>query len=174
MKRELDLLREFAELNDAKVESWGTLPVAAERRWRELRAFYDELMTRRTHTRVPSSERYDAEEIRSRLPLRTRLRVPLDMSLFFCHDDAYAPARIVNLSKGGIFLGSPVTLGAHSRLTLYMPNLGRGYESLFETEVDVVWSAERESVPTGAAWVCGFGSSSGTPTPSSTTSSSRI
>jgi c-di-GMP-binding flagellar brake protein YcgR len=26
-------------------------------------------------------------------------------------------------------------------MTLYMPNLGRGYENLFETTVDVVWAA---------------------------------
>lgn len=141
MKRELDLLREFAELNEAKVEAWGTLPVASEKRWRELKAFYDELMTRRVYQRIPASERYGAEEIRRRLPARDRLRVPLDMSLFFCHDDAYAPARVVNLSRGGIFLGSSVTLSPDTRLTLYMPNLGRGYESLFETEVDVVWSS---------------------------------
>jgi len=141
MKRELDLLREFAELNDAKVEGWGTLPVAAEKRYRELRAFYDELMTRRAYQRIPASERYGVDEIRTQLPSRDRLRVPLDMTLFFCHDDAYAPARVVNLSRGGIFLGSAVTLTADTRLTLYMPNLGRGYESLFETEVDVVWSS---------------------------------
>jgi hypothetical protein len=69
------------------------------------------------------------------------------MSLFLCHDDAYAPARSVNVSRGGLFLGSDITLRRGDRMTLYMPNLGRGYESLFETTVDVVWAARDSRAP---------------------------
>jgi hypothetical protein len=141
MKSELDLVREFSELNEAKVDSWGVLPVASEKRFRELKAYFDDLMLRRSSERIPLLDRHETFEIRSAVTGRLRLRIPASMSLFFCHDDTYAPARSVNLSQGGLFLGSDVTLTRGDRMTLYMPNLGRGYESLFETTVDVVWAA---------------------------------
>jgi len=141
MKSELELVREFSELNEAKVDSWGTLPVAAEKRFRELKAYFDDLMVRRSHERIPLLDRHETFEVRRAVTGRSRLRIPADMSIFFCHEDAYAPARSVNLSCGGLFLGSDVTLERGDRMTLYMPNLGRGYESLFETTVDVVWAA---------------------------------
>lgn len=141
MKSELELVREFSELNEAKVDSWGTLPIASDRRFRELKAYFDDLMSRRSSERIPLLDRHETFEIRSAVTGRSRLRIPAEMSVFFCHDDGYAPARSVNLSGGGLFLGSDVTLRRGDRLTLYMPNLGRGYESLFETTVDVVWAA---------------------------------
>jgi hypothetical protein len=141
MKSELDLVREFSELNEAKVDSWGVLPVASEKRFRELKAYFDDLMLRRSSERIPLLDRHETFEIRSAVTGRLRLRIPAAMSLFFCHDDGYAPARSSNLSRGGLFLGSDVTLRRGDRMTLYMPNLGRGYESLFETTVDVVWAA---------------------------------
>jgi hypothetical protein len=141
MKSELDLVREFSELNEAKIDGWGTLPAADEKRHRELKGFFDDLMLRRATDRIAPADRFETFEIRSAVPLRTRLRVPAEMSLFFCHDQGYAPARTANLSRGGLFVGSEITLDRGERLTLYMPNLGRGYESLFETTVDVVWSA---------------------------------
>ena len=141
MKSELDLVQEFSELNEAKVDSWGTLPVASEKRFRELKAYFDDLMHRRSNDRIPLVDRHETFEIRSAVTGRSRLRIPAAMSLFFCHDDAYAPARSVNLSRGGLFVGSDVTLRRGDRMTLYMPNLGRGYETLFETTVDVVWAA---------------------------------
>jgi len=141
MKSELDLVREFSELNEAKVDSWGTLPVASEKRFRELKAYFDDLMHRRSSDRIPLADRHETFEVRSAVTGRWRLRIPAAMSLFLCHDDAYAPARSVNFSRGGLFLGSDITLRRGDRMTLYMPNLGRGYESLFETTVDVVWAA---------------------------------
>jgi uncharacterized protein (TIGR02266 family) len=141
MKSELELVREFSELNEAKVDSWGTLPVAAEKRFRELKAYFDDLMVRRTSERIPLLDRHETFEIRREVAGRSRLRIPAEMSVFFCYDDTYAPARSVNLSPGGLFVGSDVTLQRGERMTLYMPNLGRGYESLFETTVDVVWAA---------------------------------
>jgi c-di-GMP-binding flagellar brake protein YcgR len=100
-------------------------------------------MERRRSLKVAVSERYSSREIRSQLAHRDRLRIPAEMTLFFCHRDAYAPARLVNMSRGGLHFGSEIFLAPGARLTLYMPNLGRGYESLFETTVDVVWSAKR-------------------------------
>ncbi len=141
MKSELELVREFSELNEAKVDSWGTLSASAEKRFRELKAYFDDLMHRRSTDRIPLLDRHESFEIRSAVTGRSRLRIPAEMTLFFCHDDAYAPARSVNLSRGGLFVGSDMTLRRGDRMTLYMPNLGRGYESLFETTVDVVWAA---------------------------------
>jgi hypothetical protein len=143
MKSELDLIQEYSELADAKIESFGELPVADERRFSELKAFFDDLLERRRSLKVAVSERYSSKEIRKGLPHRARLRIPAEMSLFFCHQDAYAPARLVNMSRGGLHLGSEIFLTPGASLTLYMPNLGRGYENLFETSVDVVWSAKR-------------------------------
>jgi uncharacterized protein (TIGR02266 family) len=140
MKSELDLVREFSELNEEKVDSWGALPIPSEKRFRELKAYFDDLMTRRSTERIPLLDRYETFEIKKAVTGRSRLRIPAQMSIFFCHDDTYAPARSVNLSRGGLFVGSDVTLTRGDRMTLYMPNLGRGYESLFETTVDVVWA----------------------------------
>jgi hypothetical protein len=150
MKSELQLVREFSELHEAKIDSWGTLPVAAEKRFQELKRFYDDLMWRRANDRIPADDRYETAEIRNGIPLRARLRIPAEMTAFFCHDEGYAPARSSNLSRGGLFLASEVTLSRGDRLTVYMPNLGRGYESLFETTADVVWAArEHEAVDRG-------------------------
>jgi uncharacterized protein (TIGR02266 family) len=141
MKSELDLVREFSELNEAKVDSWGALPIPSEKRFRELKAYFEDLMMRRSTERIPLLDRHESFEIWNAITGRARLRIPAEMSVFFCHDDAYAPARSVNLSRGGLFVGSDVTLTRGDRMTLYMPNLGRGYENLFETTVDVVWAA---------------------------------
>lgn len=148
MKSELQLVREFSELNEAKIDSWGTLPRANEKRFQELKRYFDDLMLRRAKERLPPEDRFETVEIRSAIPLRSRLRIPTNMSGFFCHEHGYAPARSANLSRGGLFLGSEVTLDPGERLTVYMPNLGRGYENLFETTVDVVWAA-REPLAQG-------------------------
>ena len=44
MKNELDLVREFSELNEAKIDGWGTLPAADDKRHRELKRFFDDLV----------------------------------------------------------------------------------------------------------------------------------
>jgi hypothetical protein len=150
MKSELDLVREFSELNETKVDSWGRLPPSSEKRFRELKAYFEDLMRRRSADRIPLLDRYETFEIRTAVPMRSRLRIPAEMSLFFCHQDAYAPARAVNLSRGGLFLGSDITFEPGARMTLYMPNLGRGYETLFETMVGVIWEArERRELQRG-------------------------
>jgi hypothetical protein len=143
MKSELDLVQEFCELNQAKIESWGSLPVASEQRWKELKGFYDNLLISRATNKVPSGDRFDRKEIETRLQNRSRLRVPTEMSVFFCHGNTYAPARSVNVSRGGLYVSSDIALEPGDPLTLYMPNLGGGYAHLFETPVDVVWKAGR-------------------------------
>ena len=75
--------------------------------------------------------------------------VPVETGLFFCHGDTYAPANLKNLSQGGLFVTSNVTMSTGDILTLYMPNLGGGYELLFETPVDVVWTSPQKENPRG-------------------------
>jgi len=143
MRSELDLVQEFCELNQAKIESWGSLPVASEQRWNELKGFYDNLLISRASNKVPSGDRFGRKEIVTRLQNRSRLRIPTELNVFFCHGDTYAPARSVNMSCGGLYVSSDVALEPGDPLTLYMPNLGGSYEHLFETPVDVVWTAGR-------------------------------
>jgi hypothetical protein len=147
MKTELDLIEEYCTLNDAKIESDGQLSPAAEQRWWQLERFYNRLLASRAARKVRASERFDIEEIRKRLSHRDRLRIPLMMDLFFCHRDSYAPAWMENLSTGGAFASSDVALPPGSRMTLYMPNLGAGYDTLYETDVDVVWTRPGASSP---------------------------
>ena len=141
MKSELDIVQEFCELNQAKIESWGSLPVASEQRWQELKGFYDNLLTSRVSNKVPSGDRFDRKDIETRLQNRSGLRLPMEMNVFFCHGNTYAPARSTNMSRGGLYVSSDIALEPGDPLTLYMPNLGGGFEHLFETTVDVVWTA---------------------------------
>ena len=143
MRSELDLIHEFTELHVEKVDAWGTLSESDERRYAELKGFYDHLLASRADAKVPSAERFSLSEIDRRLRDRSRLRIPAAMNVFFCHGDTYAPARSRNLSAGGAFVATEVPPDPGNPLTLYMPNLGGGYELLFETDVDVVW-AKRE------------------------------
>ena len=149
MTTELDLVQEYSNLNQAKIESWGSLDVSYEQRWRELKGFYDNLLASRLETKVPSPHRFGRSEFEFRLPHRASLRVPVEMGLFFCHGDTYAPANLKNLSQGGLFVTSNVTMSTGDILTLYMPNLGGGYELLFETPVDVVWTSPQKEAPRG-------------------------
>ncbi len=149
MITELDLVQEYSNLNQAKIESWGSLDVAYEQRWRELKGFYDNLLASRLETKVPSTHRFPRSELELRLRHRASLRVPVEMGLFFCHGDTYAPANLKNLSQGGLFVTSDVAMSTGDTLTLYMPNLGGGYELLFETPVDVVWTSAHNENPRG-------------------------
>ena len=149
MITELDLVQEYSNLNQAKIESWGSLDETYEQRWRVLKGFYDNLLASRLTTRVPSPHRFGRSELEFRLPHRASLRVPAEMGLFFCHGDTYAPANLKNLSQGGLFVTSEVAMSTDDTLTLYMPNLGGGYELLFETPVDVVWTSAPNEIPRG-------------------------
>lgn len=145
MRTVLEPLEEFAELNEVKVELGGNLPPDLEARWCELKAFYDRLMTQPPPQRGLATRRLLTEEIRRRLKRRERLRVRAEMDLFFRYQDTYLAARLVNLSRGGIFFSSRVLLPTGSRIVLYLPNLGNGYEALFETRGEVVWSSKGDN-----------------------------
>lgn len=140
LKKVLDLLEEFGKLNDAKIESGGSLAPTEELRWRELKEFYDRLMSISPAQKGLNRRRFLAYDIRDQIKHRGRLRVRTDMDIFFRYQDAYLPSRVVNVSRGGLFMDSKILLTKGSRINLYWPNLGSDYEELFETEGEVVWT----------------------------------
>jgi hypothetical protein len=152
LKKVLDLLEEFGTLNDAKIESGGSLAPTEELRWRELKEFYDRLMTISPAQKGLDRRRFLAYDIRDQVKHRGRLRVRTDMDVFFKYQDAYLSSRVVNVSRGGVFMGSKILLTKGSRINLYWPNLGSDYEELFETEGEVAWAtpgAPKSDLPRG-------------------------
>lgn len=152
LKDVLDLLEEFCKLNEVRIESRGRLPQRSENRWEELKSLYDRLMSRDPSARKPGMPTFVAEDIRERLKHRERLRVPTDMEVFFRYKDTYLSSRLVNLSRGGLFLGSSVLLAEGAQITVYLPNLGDDYEDIFETRGEVAWTTRgspQSGIPRG-------------------------
>ena len=142
MKTLLDLTSEFAALNDAKTCCKRTLPAASEKRWAELKAFYDVLMARAgVHRRSPL-RRFTVADIRRKVPARMRLRVPAEMDILVHSQDEYHTAQVLNLSCGGALLTADTLFDLGSRLTLYLIKFGRGSKSFLKTEGEVVWHDE--------------------------------
>lgn len=136
LKTSMDLLQEYCLLNEARIELGGRMEPSWESRWRELNRFYQRLMAARP---LPRQVAFDASEIRRRLKHRGRLRVRAEMDGFFEYRGKHHPSRAINLSRGGLFLSTRVTLPVGTRVTLYLPNLAGRYETLFETDVEVTW-----------------------------------
>ena len=152
LKKVLDLLEEFGRLNDDKIESGGSLPPTDELRWRELKEFYDRLMSISAAKKGLDRRRFLAYDIRDQVKHRGRLRVRADMDVFFRYQDAYLPSRVVNVSRGGVFMGSKILLTKDSCIKLYWPNLGSDYGDLFETDGEVAWTtpgATKSDLPRG-------------------------
>ena len=137
MKTLIDVIAEFSEINDAKIKARGVLDPPVEARWRRLKTYYDQLMLQTPNGKIPRALEND---LRERVSHRARLRVPTKMDVFFQYQNDYPIARLVNLSRGGLFLGADLLLGRGARITLYLPNLGPGYDALFETRAEVVWA----------------------------------
>lgn len=148
MKTVLDLIGEFASINDEKVRCGGKLPPDWERRWSELKSFYELLMTGNESPRRPLSRRFTADDIRVRVRDRERLRVPFALDVVLKCEDGYYAGEVVNLSRGGAFVSSQRILPADSPLILFLANPYVGKARLFEAEGEVIWanegSAERE------------------------------
>jgi uncharacterized protein (TIGR02266 family) len=139
----LDLISEFGVLNDTKLRAGGALPEKDEERWAELKNFYEHLMSRSGLSLPEASPRFSSEDIRQRLGARDRIRVPVETPIVFEHEDRYHTARVVNLSKSGLFVASETLLETGARLTLYLACLGGGDEEFIETKGDVVWCTKR-------------------------------
>jgi hypothetical protein len=153
MKTVLDLIGEFSVLHDAKVMWGGKLPDEAERRWEELKVFYDLLMSKSGVGPRPVSRQFSAKDIEAKVTSRERLRVPLEMDMIFRAGEEFHAAKGVNVSRGGLYLSSPLVLPVNSTVTVYLASSDVTYESLLEAPGEVVWATEegrdQDSLPPG-------------------------
>ena len=145
MKTVLDLIGEFAVLNDAKVMWGGRLPDGAERRWEELKEFYDLLMSKSGVSPRPVTRQFSAKDVEEKVSSRERLRVPFEMELVFKADGEFHTAKGVNVSRGGLFLSTPLILPASSRVTVFLASPDVTHESLLEARGEVVWTTTESS-----------------------------
>ena len=140
MRTLLDLIQEYAALNEAKTLARGVLPKAQETRWLELKRFYDMLMAQDGLARDPAS-RFTAVQIRDRVAARAQLRVQTDLEIVVAQESEYHRARVGNLSRGGVLLHCDQGFDVDTSLTLHMANVARD-ESALPTEGRVAWRSE--------------------------------
>lgn len=140
MRTLLDLIQEWAAINEAKTLAGGTLPDPEEARWDELREFYDFLMAQDGLCPHPAA-RYSAKEIREKVSSRSRLRVRTDLEIMVMKDGDVHFARVGNLSRGGVLLLTDSVFDVGSGLLLHLANVSRGAE-IIPTEASIVWSAD--------------------------------
>jgi len=136
----LDLIQEYATLNEAKTLARSALPKAQETRWLELKRFYDMLMAQEGLAREPAG-RFTAVQIRELVSARTRLRVQTDLEIVVAQESEYHRARVGNLSRGGVLLHCDHGFEVDTGLTLHMANVARD-ESVLPTEGRVAWRSE--------------------------------
>lgn len=139
----LDLIQEWAVVNEAKTEAGGVLPASEEERWIELRDFYDLLMAQDGLCPQPVA-RYTASEIRRKVSKRSRLRVRTDLEIVVMKSSEVHLARVGNLSCGGVLLLTDTGFEVGSEVLLQLANVSRGAEVL-PTRGKVVWSADSGS-----------------------------
>ena len=140
MRTLLDLIQEYAALNEAKTLARGVLPKTQETRWLELKRFYDMLMAQDGLARDPAS-RFTAVQIRDRVAARAPLRVQTDLEIVVAQESEYHRARVGNLSRGGVLLHCDQGFDVDTSLTLHMANVARD-ESALPTEGRVAWRSE--------------------------------
>jgi hypothetical protein len=143
MKTILDLIAEFAVLNDAKVRSSGALPPVEEARFRELKGFYDLIMANTGVAPRNVTRRFSAEDVLEKVTARERLRVPIESEMIFEVGGELNAGLVVNLSRGGIFLSARALLPVESRMTMYLATPDAVNHALIETPAQVVWATER-------------------------------
>ena len=134
----LDLIREFGALNDAKVRRGGTLAEPDEKRWTELKRFYDLLMSQTGHS-VDDAPSYSTMDLQTYVTDRARLRVPATSYALVRQNDTCYAARVVNLSRSGVYLSSNVLFEVGSQVALHLSNSGGRGEEILELEAEVVW-----------------------------------
>jgi hypothetical protein len=135
----LDLIQEYATLNEAKTLARGVLPKTQEARWAELKRFYDMLMAQDGLARYPAG-RFTSSQIRERVASRTRLRVQTDLDVVVSEGSSYHRARVSNLSCGGVLLLCDQGFEVDAGVTLHMANLTRG--EVVPTDGKVVWRTD--------------------------------
>lgn len=152
MKTVLDLVGEFAVLNDAKVMWGGKLPAEAEKRWEELKGFYDLLMSHSGLIARPVTRRFSAQDIRQKVTARERLRVPVETEMVVRAGGDFHAAVGVNISRGGLYLSTPMVFPVSTILTVYLASPDVTHEALLEAQGEVAWVTEvgdRRETPPG-------------------------
>jgi uncharacterized protein (TIGR02266 family) len=142
MKTVLDLIGEFATLNDAKVRHGGTLPPEPEHRWEELKSFYDLLMAQNGLAKRPVTKRFSTSDIQKSVTSRERLRVPVELDMIINVNGDYQTVQVINVSRGGVFLASDKPCAVGTRMTLFIANAYGGGDGMFEAQGEVVWVSE--------------------------------
>ena len=130
MKTVLSLIGEFGALNDAKVRTGGKLPPEDEKRWAELKAFYEVLMAQTGLDLDREDSPITASDIREQLTDRDRIRVPVEVPVVFQDGEEHHSGKVVNLSRGRYLhsLGASVRGGfaPHRLFTSGREHLGGG------------------------------------------------
>ena len=137
----LDLIQEFAALNESKTLSNGLLSRKGEARWSELRDFYETLMVQNGLCPDPAS-RFSTDEIRETVVNRGRLRVRTDLATVVELDTDLHHARVGNLSCGGVLLLSDEGFDQGMLVTLHLADLSQG-DTVIPAEGQVVWGSDR-------------------------------
>src|SRR3970040_3050745 len=83
--------------------------------------------------------RFSADDIRVCLRDRDRIRVPVEAPMVFEHNGRFYTARVVNLSKSGVFVASETLLDTGSLLTLFLAGIGGRQEDLLENKGQGGW-----------------------------------
>lgn len=143
MKTLLDVIQEWAALNEAKTLAGGVLPADDEHRWNELREFYEHLMAQDGLAAQPIA-RYSAAEIQETVSNRARLRVRTDLEIMVMKGSEVHFGRVANLSCGGVLLMSDSDFDVGTELLLHLANVSRGAEVL-PTRGEIVWRRDSES-----------------------------
>ncbi len=141
MRTLLDVIQEWAALNDAKTVAGGTLPPAEEKRWEDLRTFYDFVMAQEGLCEKPAS-RFSADDIRSTVTTRDRLRVNTDMEIVVIKNGTAERAQVRNLSCGGVLLLCDTPFDKGHGLTVQLASVARG-AGILPAESEVVWLVDQ-------------------------------
>jgi hypothetical protein len=141
MRTLLDVIQEWAALNDAKTVAGGTLHPADEKRWEDLKSFYDFLMAQEGLCDKPAS-RFSADDIRNTVTTRDRLRVNTDMEIVVIKNGTVDRAQVRNLSCGGVLLLCETPFEKGNGLTVHLANVTRG-AGVLPAESEIVWLADQ-------------------------------
>ncbi len=139
----LDLIREFGALNDAKVRRGGSLPPSDEKRLEELTTFYEMLMSQPGLAVSAHKSSFSESDLRDHLTEWNRIRVPVEICAVLRHQGNFYAARIVNLSRNGVFLTSEALLDMGSRVVLLLPDVDGSSENALELKAEVTWRTSR-------------------------------
>lgn len=146
MKTVLDLIAEFGALNDAKMHTGSNLSPEDDKRWAELKKFYELSMSQDGLHLDREAPPITADEIRKHLNDRERIRVPIDASVVLRHAGEHLTGRVVNLSRSGLFVASERLFEAGARIEICLPQVSRDTKELFEVRGEVAW-VTRNGVP---------------------------